>query len=99
MRKFRVFIIMLLSLSFLAAGSSIAYYNTKSFGFDEDAVLLNIDEKSITFLDFKINFSEIESIYDEAGKYFPDKTYTTYKGASENDILYRVVADNLNIML
>lgn len=77
MKKHPVFLTLFLALTILGAGVSVAYYNTKSFGFDEDAVLIKIENESITFLDFKIYFSEIEKIYNETKKYIPDEMCST----------------------
>lgn len=77
MKKHPVFITMLIALLILGSGVSVAYYNTKSFGFDEDAVLVKVEKDSITFLDFQIYFSDVKEIYNETEKYIPDEICTT----------------------
>lgn len=77
MKKHPVLVMLLVTGIILGAGVSVAYYNTKSFGFDEDAVLVSIDENSITFFDFKIYFSDVNEIYNETKKYIPNKSCST----------------------
>lgn len=77
MKKHPVFLTLFLALTILGTGVSVAYYNTKSFGFDEDAVLIKIEKESITFLDFQIYFSDIEKIYNETKKFIPDNSCST----------------------
>lgn len=76
MRKFIIFSIMVFSVSVVAVGSSIAYYNTKSFGFDEDAVLFAMDDESVTYLDMKIYFEDIKNARKTAEKYLPKEACT-----------------------
>ena len=44
LKKFKIFLVVLASFAILFAGSSLAFYNTKSFGFDEDAVFFQQNE-------------------------------------------------------
>lgn len=48
----------------LVIGTSVAYYNTKSFGFDENAKIFTSDKDKITFLDFEIYYKDINNIYE-----------------------------------
>lgn len=77
MKKFKIFIVVLASFAILFVGSSVAYYNTKSFGFDEDAVFFQYNDDEIVFLDKKIKFKDIEYALDKADRYVPNKAYTT----------------------
>ncbi len=77
MKKHPIFLTLFLTLAILGAGVSVAYYNTKSFGFDEDAVLIKIENESITLLDFKIYFSDVEKIYNETKKFVPSSSCST----------------------
>ena len=76
MKKHPVACIILLSLLIVFVGSSVAYYNTKTFGFDEDAVIFKQEEDGFTFFDYKVYYKDVEYIYNEAKKYTPDDTYT-----------------------
>lgn len=67
----------LTSFAILFAGSSLAYYNTKSFGFDEDAVFFQKNDDGIVFLDQEIKYKDIDNALTAAGKYLPSEAYTT----------------------
>lgn len=81
--KHSVFWIFTCCAVMLATGMSVAYYNTKSFGFDEDAKIISYDEKTVTVFDFTVQRSDAQqlakSIYDAV----PHKTfcceYNVYK--------------------
>lgn len=77
MKKHPVFITMLITTVIIGAGVSVAYYNTKSFGFDEDAVLFSCDDKSVTVFDYKIYYDDIKKFYIESKQYIPEKAYST----------------------
>ena len=76
MKKHPVASIIILSLLIVFAGSSVAYYNTKSFGFDEDAVIFKQEKDGFTFFDYKIYYDDVEYIYNETKEYMPNNTYT-----------------------
>ena len=76
MKKHPVALIIIASLLIVTVGSSVAYYNTKSFGFDEDAVIFKQEEDGFTLFDYKINYDDIEYIYNETKAYVPDNTFT-----------------------
>ena len=65
------------SLLILSVGASVAYYNTKSFGFDEDAVIFKQENDGFTVFDYKIYYDDIKSYYNETKKYVPGKSYST----------------------
>ena len=75
MKKHPVASIIIVFVLIVSIGSSIAYYNTKSFGFDEDAVIFQQEEDGFTFFDYKIYYNDVEYIYNETKEYIPDKTY------------------------
>lgn len=77
MKKHPIFITLLITVIIVGAGVSVAYYNTKSFGFDEDAVLFSKNDESITVLDYKIYYSDLKHIYNESSRYLPEKAYST----------------------
>lgn len=60
----------------LGVGMSVAYYNTKSFGFDENAKVLNYDEEKISFLDFNIYYEDISDFIDKVSVIIPEKSHT-----------------------
>lgn len=76
MKKHPVASIIILSILIVTVGSSVAYYNTKSFGFDEDAVIFKQEEDGFTLFDYKINYDDVEYIYNETKGYVPDNSYT-----------------------
>lgn len=84
LKKFKIFLVVLASFAILFAGSSLAYYNTKSFGFDEDAVFFQQNEDGIVFLDREIKYKDIDNVLTEAGKYLPSKSYTTVNVLNNN---------------
>lgn len=57
-------------------GLGIAYYNTKSFGFDENAKIFSYDEEKFSVMDFEIYYDDISYFIDEVGKIIPEKTRT-----------------------
>jgi cbb3-type cytochrome oxidase subunit 3 len=57
-------------------GISIAYYNTKTFGFDEDAKLISKDDDKISIMDYDIYYSDLERIMDKANEIIPDEYNT-----------------------
>lgn len=60
----------------LGAGTSVAYYNTKSFGFDENTKVITYDEEKISFMDFEIYYKDISDFIDKVGTVVPEKTRT-----------------------
>lgn len=76
MKKHPVASIIIVCILIVSVGASIAYYNTKSFGFDEDAVIFKQEEDGITVFDYKIYYDDVEYIYNETKAYTPDYTYT-----------------------
>lgn len=57
----------------LLSGTAIAYYNTKSFGFDENAKIISKDDEKLSFLDFDIYYKDVDSFFVNAGKYLPER--------------------------
>ena len=77
MKKHRVAAIVFIAILIVAAGASVAYYNTKSFGFDEDAVIFLQEEDGFTLFDYKVYYSDVEEFYDTTKEYLPDEAYST----------------------
>ena len=76
MKKHPISSIIIVSILIVFVGSSIAYYNTKSLGFDEDAVLFKQEDDGFTLFDYKIYYDDVDHIYNEAKGYVPDRVYT-----------------------
>lgn len=73
--------IFICSLIVLTVGVFVAYYNTETFGFDENAKIISKDDDKITFLDFEIYYKDVDDIVSTARGYLPEKpsvmSYTT----------------------
>jgi len=69
---------LIIAILIVATGTSVAYYNTKSFGFDEDAVIFQEEEDGFTLFDYKIYYNDVERIYNSSKEYMPDKAYSTH---------------------
>lgn len=94
MKKHPVFSIMVICTLIVAAGCSVAYYNTKTFGFDEDAVIFSQQEDGFTLFDYKVYYNDINDFCETAGNYLPDKAYATDHSLSEfirNLPIYNVI--------
>lgn len=77
MKKHPVAAIVILAILIVAAGASVAYYNTKSFGFDEDAVIFLQEDDGFTLFDYKVYYSDVEEFYENSKGYMPDEMYST----------------------
>lgn len=77
MKKHPVAAVLFLSLLIVGAGATVAYYNTKTFGFDEDAVVFKREDDGITVFDYKVYYKDVEDFYEETKQYIPDKAYST----------------------
>lgn len=58
------------------AGLSVAYYNTKSFGFDENTKIASADDDKITIFDFNIYYNDIDNALKKIQQYMPDNHRT-----------------------
>lgn len=77
MKKHPVFLTLLLAAVIITAGVFAAYYNTKSFAFDENAVLFSRDNEGITVLDYKIYYSDLKAVYSEVERAMPPQACST----------------------
>lgn len=77
MKKHPVFVTLFVAVVILGFGVSAAYYNTKSFAFDEETVLFSRDNEGITVLDYKIYYKDIETVYEDTKGYMPKKAIST----------------------
>lgn len=71
--KRKVFAIFLTAFTVLTIGISAAYYNTKTFGFDENAKIFSRDKEKISFLDYEIYYKDIDDFVVRAREYLPEK--------------------------
>lgn len=72
--KKKIFAIVLCASIFLVSGISVAYHNTKTFGFDENAKVFSKDKEKISFLDFDIYYKDVEDFIENAKQYMPDES-------------------------
>ena len=77
MKKHPVFFTLLLAAVILTAGVFSAYYNTKSFAFDENTVLFSRDNQGITVLDYKIYYDDMETAYSQVERAMPPHACST----------------------
>lgn len=73
--KHPVFLLSLICSILLTIGVSIAYYNTKTFGFDEDAALLTFSDEGVKVMDYYVDYEKARKIVDKASEYIPKETY------------------------
>ena len=77
MKKRRTAAVLVAAMLIVAVGTSVAYYNTKSFGFDEDAVIFLQEEDGFTLFDYKVYYNDVEEFYKTTREYMPDEAYST----------------------
>ncbi len=77
MKKHPVLITFLLAAVILTAGVFAAYYNTKSFAFDENTVLFSRDNEGIIVLDYKIRYADLQRVYTAVERAMPDQACST----------------------
>lgn len=73
--KHPVFLLSLICSILLTIGVSIAYYNTKTFGFDEDAALLTFSDEGVKVMDYYVDYEKARKIVDKASEYTPKETF------------------------
>lgn len=76
--KTKVVLILMLNFVVLTVGISTAYYNTKSFGFDENTRLITADDEKIVFMDFEIKYNSIKYLFDEMERVASNKPYAVF---------------------
>lgn len=77
LKKHPVLFTLLLAAVILTAGVFAAYYNTKSFAFDENTVLFSRDSEGITVLDYKIYYSDLKNAYSAVKRVMPPRACST----------------------
>ncbi|MCM1286348.1 MAG: hypothetical protein NC213_08965 [Acetobacter sp.] len=63
--KRKIVLIILTATIIFFAGTSIAYYNTKTFGFDENAKVISRDDEKIVIMDYEINLKNFDKSIDK----------------------------------
>ena len=76
--KIKIAVILSCAVIALGVGMSVAYYNTKSFGFDENPKLVEYDEQKISFMDFDIYYKDVSDFMDRVGTIIPEKSHTIF---------------------
>lgn len=71
--KGKITAIMLCSIIALTAGTCVAYYNTKSFGFEDSVEIISKDNEKISFLDFDFYYKDIDDFFKNAKEYLPER--------------------------
>lgn len=74
--KGKIFLIALCSVVLLTVGTTVAYYNTKSLGFDDDVKIIYRDDEKISIMDYNIYYDDIDRIYSKLKAVIPDETRT-----------------------
>lgn len=69
----KVVAILCCSAVMLTAGICVAYYNTRSLGFEENVSLFDFDNEKITFMDFDVYYKDVYSFIDKIGTVIPDQ--------------------------
>ena len=81
MKKHPLFTSFVLGTIILGIGVSVAYYNTKTFAFDEDAVLFSRDKQGFTVMDYRFDYGNIrkdaKNFYDKTNLYLPKTPFST----------------------
>lgn len=74
--KKKIAAIMCSAILVLCAGIGTAYYNTKSFGFDENTKVLSYDKEKFSIMDFDIYYEDISNIMERIMEIIPEKSQT-----------------------
>lgn len=67
-------VILCFALVFIG-GISVAYYNTKTFGFDENAKVFSYDDKKFSLFDYSIYYDDVDSAVEKVRNLMPEKQY------------------------
>lgn len=73
--KGKITAIMLLACIVFTIGTCVAYYNTKSFGFDDDVRLIYGDDEKISIMDFDIYYEDVNEFIENVKEFIPDKSH------------------------
>ena len=72
--KTKISLILSLNAIILITGLSIAYCNTKTFGFDADARLASVNREGITVMDYELDYATVEEIIEKTEKIIPENS-------------------------
>lgn len=64
--------ILLTAAVVLISGISVAYYNTKTFAFDEDARVFSKDDEKITFMDYNFYYKNMDDFVKKVKMILPE---------------------------
>lgn len=73
--KGKIFLIFMCAFIALCAGTSVAYCNTKSLGFDDNVQLVSSDDEKISIMDFDFYYEDINNVYKKLKSFLPEKSY------------------------
>lgn len=73
--KHSVFLLTIICGIILTVGVSVAYYNTKTFGFDEDATLITFFDDGVKIMDYYIDYEKAREVADKVSEYIPDESF------------------------
>lgn len=73
--KTKIAAIMLSAMIVLLAGTSVAYYNTKTFAFDEDAKVFSRDDEKFSFMDYNFYYKSLDKFEKMVKIIIPDEHY------------------------
>ena len=81
MKKHPIFLSVFIGALILAVGVSVAYYNTKTFAFDEDAVLFSRDKQGFNVMDYRFDYEimkkDAKIFFDEVSPFLPQQSFST----------------------
>lgn len=61
-----------LAMVVLAAGVTVAFYNTRAVGYEENVKIVSKDSEKIKILDFEIYYKDVDSFLDTARRFVPE---------------------------
>lgn len=68
----------------LTAGVAVAYYNTRTLGFDSEATVFEKSSDKVRFLDFEIYYDDVKRVWDGVSSYLPDTAIPIEISANES---------------
>lgn len=60
----------------LGVGVTVAYHNTRAYGFDEQVKIIDYNDEKIKIFDYYIYFENVKSKSEKIKKYVPLDPYT-----------------------
>lgn len=71
MKKHPVFLSLLLAAVILISGFSVAYYNTKKYGFEENPKIFSYDDKGFSVFDLNFYYEDLRHLYYDIYRVLP----------------------------